>query len=450
MPIQETFRNHKIRSIIRESWYLSWPMTLIMFFIFLIGLADVYIAGKIGKEVQAAYGLSFQIYFIFLVLEMALAVGAVSVISRLFTSGDRQKFETAVTSSMVLCFVVGVFFSALGFLLAGFIIRNLNVPEALKSYGITFMRIYSLGLVFHYLMINSNGILRASGSIMKSLLTMGIVCSLNVGLNFFLSFHTPLGFKGIAVSTVISLMIGTIINAYYIRKLIKGALSFSFSLVKKIFHIGWPAGILQILWQLGAMALFLIIARLPEHSVETMAAFTNGLKIESAIFLPAFAFNMANAVIVGNLLGKKEKEEAFHSGIVTAVLGVIIVTALTLFVLVNARTVASFLSKNDMVINESMKYIYISLIAEPFMAWGVILGGGLNGAGDTRSVMRIVSLSIWLLRVPLSYFLAVHLRLGAVAIWWSMNFSIIVQSFFLSRKYLSRTWIEYSEKRVSL
>ena len=39
------------------------------------------------------------------------------------------------------------------------------------------------------------------------------------------------------------------------------------------------------------------------------------------------------------------------------------------------------------------------------MAWGVILAGGLNGAGDTRSVMFAVGISVWFIRVPLSYFL---------------------------------------------
>ena len=41
-----------------------------------------------------------------------------------------------------------------------------------------------------------------------------------------------------------------------------------------------------------------------------MAAYATGLRIESAIFMPAFAFNMANAVIVGNLMGEKKFDEA--------------------------------------------------------------------------------------------------------------------------------------------
>jgi MATE family multidrug resistance protein len=45
----------------------------------------------------------------------------------------------------------------------------------------------------------------------------------------------------------------------------------------------------------------------------------------------------------------------------------------------NARWIAAHLSGNDLVLRESVRYIYISMISEPFMAWGVILGGGLAG-----------------------------------------------------------------------
>jgi hypothetical protein len=62
-------------------------MSLIMLFEFLISLTDVYIAGKVGKEIQAACGFVIQLYFIFIVVANALTVGTVSVVSRLFAAG---------------------------------------------------------------------------------------------------------------------------------------------------------------------------------------------------------------------------------------------------------------------------------------------------------------------------------------------------------------------------
>ena len=56
-------------------------MTLIMFFEFVIGLTDVFVAGRVGKDIQAAYGFVIQFYFIFIVVANALTVGTVSVVS---------------------------------------------------------------------------------------------------------------------------------------------------------------------------------------------------------------------------------------------------------------------------------------------------------------------------------------------------------------------------------
>lgn len=437
-------RAKKLKSFLKESWAIGWPMTLIMFFEFLIGLADVYIAGKVGKEVQATYGVTFQLYFIFTIIAISLTVGSVSVISKLFTSDKKDELTTAVFSSMLAAVIGGIIFGLAGIIFSPKIINILNVPEVVKNLGGPLIQIYGAGLLFHYILINSNGILRACGSIRKSLVTMAIACFLNIALNFYFVFCTPIGYKGIALSTAISVFIGSILNFAHVERLMRGARRFSFNMVKRIVDIGWPMGLLQIAWQGGLMVLFLILSMLPENRIEILAAFTNGQRIESAIFLPAFAFNMANAVIVGNLLGKKMKEDAFRNGITTAVLGAAIITFLTAIVMLNARFIAPFLSNNAIVIKESTKYLYIALISEPFLALGVILGGGLSGAGDTKSVMKIVALSVWLVRIPLSYIFGIVLGFGAIAVWWSMNLSVVVQAGFIYRRYFKKKWFKYA------
>jgi multidrug resistance protein, MATE family len=150
---------------------------------------------------------------------------------------------------------------------------------------------------------------------------------------------------------------------------------------------------------------------------------------------------MANAVIVGNLIGEKKEDEAYRSGLVTGAIGVCIVSLLVLIVVVNARWIVSFLSVNEIVIRESTRYIYISMISEPFMAWGIILGGAMSGAGATRSVMVRVALSIWLVRIPLCYFFVVLLGFGPASVWWSMNISQFVMCFSMYRRYRQRAWL---------
>jgi multidrug resistance protein, MATE family len=445
MGLKKALTNSNLRSLVMESWMLSWPMTVIMFLVFIIGLCDVYVAGRFGKEIQAAYGIAFQVYFLFSILASALTVGTVSVTARLFTSGRKNETHEAIDSSLIMTGVGSIVCGIAAYALGSSIIRLFSVPDSLKESAILLMRIYSIGLPFNYLLLNTNGIMRACGLIKRSLWTMLIVCVLNLVLNIALALHSPLGFRGIAVATVVSTGIGMAANMIFLRALISGGVRFSAGIARKIIAVGWPAGILQILWNGGTMVLFFIVSKLPRQNIEIMAALTNGLRIEAAIFLPAFAFNMSNAVIVGNLLGKKRLDDAFSAGIVTALLGVGVVTVMTLLVLLNARAISSFLSYNTDVINQCVLYIFISLIFEPIMAWGVILGGGLNGAGDTRSPMIIIALSVWLVRLPLAYALGIGLGWGAQAVWWAMNASILVQAALLTRRFFSKRWLRPSE-----
>ena len=437
----EFLRQKDFRSYLSRSWSVSWPMTLIMFFEFLIGLTDIYIAGRIGKEVQATYGFAVQLYMIFIILANALTVGTVSVVSRLFTSGNKEELNRAVFSSFVVAILGGAALTAGGLFLTQDLINLLNIPEPLKPMAIPMMRIYAVGLVLHYVLITSNGVLRSCNRIRQSLKTMALVCGSNIALNFFFLFHTSLGFKGIALSTALSVSMGGLINLGRLKKLAEGRKSFSAPILRRMFHIGWPIGLLQVLWQLSSMALFLILSSLPENKIEILAAFSTGLRIESAIFLPAFAFNLANAVIIGNLVGEKKKEEAFRSGLATALIGMVILTGMVIAVILNARWIVPFLSDHPIVIEEAKRYLYISMLSEPIMAWGLILAGGLNGVGDTRSVLMRVAVSVWLVRIPLCYLFVALFGFGAVSVWWTMNLSQLVQAFLISKRYISRRWL---------
>ena len=432
---------------VSRSWQVSWPMTLIMFFEFLISLTDVYVAGKISKEVQAAHGFVIQIYFISIVVANALTVGTVSMVSRIFTAqgsdADRTNLSQAVFSAIATTGLAGLAVCGTGMVFLPEIIGWLNIPDQLKVYVLPLSRIYLAGGFFHYVLINGNGILRSCRMVRKSLSTMAFVCACNLLLIFLFVFHTSLGYLGIAASTATSVAVGSLLNFRHLKTLMVSLPRFSREVMKSIAAIGWPMGLTQILWQLGSVALFLILSMLPQN-VEILAAFTVGIRIESAIFLPAFAFNMANAVIVGNLLGERKEGEAFRSGLVTAGVGVAVVTALTVFVILNARWIAGSLSSNDVVVRESIRYIYISMISEPFMAWGIILGGGLGGAGDTRNVMIRIAASVWLVRIPLCYVSVAVLGFSAAAVWWAMNISQFVQALLLTRRYIGRKWLQVS------
>src|SRR5664280_2912806 len=103
-----------LRAFASESWSQCWPMTLIMFFDFLVGITDIFIAGRVGKEIQATYGFVIQLYFIFIIIGNAMTVGTVTVIAQLFTSGRKDELGQAIHSTMISSMVAGVLFGLLG------------------------------------------------------------------------------------------------------------------------------------------------------------------------------------------------------------------------------------------------------------------------------------------------------------------------------------------------
>jgi putative MATE family efflux protein len=439
--ITHLLQSRRFRSLLKESWAMSWPLILVMLFEFLVSITDVWVAGKFGKEVQGAVGFVSQIYFVFVVLANAITMGTVSVVSKFYGSGDRHGFASAVRTVMTSVFVSGIVLAAAGMLLAPGAVGAAGIPSEIRSIAVPFVKIYFTGLIFHYLLINSNGILRATKRAKRSLVTMAAVAAINIALNLIFLHYTDLSYRGIALSTVISFMIGACLNLPPVLRMASQGGQFSRDILTRVLSVGWPSLVLQISWQLGSVVMFLILGALPEYRTETIAAFTNGLRIEAAIFLPAYAMNMSAAAIIGNLIGEGRSKDAYYSGFVTAAIGTAVIILMSALVILNARSLSSFLSSSNLVIDESVRYLIIQMAVEPFMAVLVILSGALNGAGDTRGVMLIVSGSLWLVRIPLSYLFAVHFGFGPTAVWIAMDLDILLRLILTVHRYRRRRWI---------
>ncbi|HPO47157.1 MAG TPA: hypothetical protein PK875_15330, partial [Spirochaetota bacterium] len=72
----------------------------------------------------------------------------------------------------------------------------------------------------------------------------------------------------------------------------------------------------------------------------------------------------------------------------------------------------------------------------------------LNGAGDTKGVMRIVLGSQWAVRLPMAYVLGILMDIGPSAIWWSMNASIFVHFILISIRYFRKGWLIDADRKT--
>lgn len=449
LNLQNNNRSLTAGSLWRNIWETSWPMVAIMILNFLVGFTDVYVAGLINEKVQAAVGFVSQLYFFVIIFANAVSVGTLAMVARSAGAGDRARGIEVARHSLAFSMAAALGLTVLGLLFSREIISLAGFPEEIREIALDFFRIFCLALCPNYLLIISNAVFRASGELGRPLLTMTLVSILNIigdfGLVFGIGPLPAMGYRGIAVATAASFAVGMTVNLLFFRSpawrdLYRRPFRMSQGILGRIVRIGWPAGLLQVVWSAGSIVLYNILGRLGEQSVTAIASLTNGLRLEAVIYLPAFALNMAASVLVGQNLGAGKPERAGKVGWHIALSGVALVSAMALVTFLFAEQLASLLTTNPAVLEETARYLQYNMISEPFMALSAILGGGLQGAGDTRGTMRVIMVSMWGVRLPLAYFLALRLNLGAQGVWSAMVVSMCLQGVLMAWRFRKGHW----------
>lgn len=436
-------------SSVAAMWHLSWPMILIMVFNFLVGLVDVYVAGLIGRDVQAAIGFLSQLYFLLIIVANAISIGTVALVSRSIGSGDIETAGRYARQSLMFGLAVAVVLTAGGLVFYRQIVETAGFPPEIRTIAEGFLVIFAWALGPNYFLIISNALFRARGDVKKPLVTMFVFCAANVALDFSLVFGLAgfprLGYVGIAYATAISAILGMAVNILFLtaggwRGLPGRTWRPDLRTIIRIARIGWPAGLLQVAWSAGSIILYHILGRLGSESIVALASITNGLRIEAVIFMPAFAMNMAASVLVGQNLGAGKPGRATSLGWKIALTAMTVLTLLSAIIFAGAEFFASLLSGDPAVLRETTRYLRVNMFSEPFMALALVLSGALQGAGDTRGTMWIIVFCMWVIRLPLAYALSLVLGLGALGVWIAMVVSMTVQGLLMAYRFHQGKW----------
>ncbi len=438
----------------RTIWRLAWPQVLMMFFNFLIGFVDVYVAGLLDVRVQASLGLIDSCLFFMLIVAVAAASGAVAAVSQSLGAGRTQRALRFIGLTLAAGFLCGLLLAGLGFLGQDLFFTLLRVPPEITDVTRYFFSVYLLLLPVYYLLLTSNAVFRARRQVMIPLYAMGLSAALNTVLDFGLGLGLwglpNLGFRGLVWATYGSVCAGAALNLWVLRRqgvLVRAALPawrWTRTALGYMFKVAWPAGLMQILWQTGFLVLFAITAALPVENITALAGMTAGLRVESILFLPGFAFNMTASVLVGNFLGAGRPAEAKAYGYRIWGIGVTSIGLLTLAVWQFVPQIAALLSPEAAVQAQMKSYLFYNFLAIPFTLTSMILGGAFVGAGATIYNLAVFGASVWCLRLPLAWWLG-HRVLGrAEGVWMAQLASQMVQSLTLLYFYQFGNWSRFA------
>ena len=424
-------------------------MLLIMLFNFIVGFTDIYVAGLLGSEVQAAVGFIEQLYFLLVILANAISTGSVAIVARAAGAGDMDGARDVSGQSLGFGLIIAVFLMAAGLAAPEVIVSAAGFPKEIFRMAVVFLRIFAVSLGFNYFLIISNAVLRALGTPQKPLISMAVYAGLNVVLDFALVFgwspFPRLGYAGIALSTTISVIIATAVNVSFLMNLgwaslFRTLLRLTGHYVRRLITVSWPMAMVMIAWNAGTVVLYNILAHLREGHIDAMAAYAAGLRIEAIIFMPAFALNMAASVLVGQNLGAHRVERAVKVGWEISLTSASLLAGMAIPLFILAPQVASLLTRDPVVLQETATYLRYNLLATPLMAFSLSFGGGLQGAGDTLGVMLVIIFAMWLIRMPLAYTLGIVLDWGPRGVWTAMVASMAIQGTLMAVRFHMGKW----------
>jgi len=159
-----------------------------------------------------------------------------------------------------------------------------------------------------------------------------------------------------------------------------------------------------------------------------MAANQALISIESICFLSGDGFGIAAGALVAQSLGRHDVRGAERFARRAAEYAVLLLTALGAIAVVARRPLLQVFSSDPEVLDEGLRTIPVLLIAQPFMAIGIVLGQSLRGAGDTRGALGVSAIGALAVRLTCTWFFARKLGLGLPGIWLGSTCDWITRS----------------------
>lgn len=391
-------------------------------------ITDSIIVGQfLGKEALAAVSASFFIYYFIISLVIGVGSGTTVVISQLFGAKQYQKIQLAFSSFFIFMLVGGIILSIAGIIFAEPVFRLTNTPEEVIPQAVAYFRIY-IGGTFLFVTFNSIiSILRGVGESVRPMLFILITTVLNIAFDLLFILVFKWGIEGAARATVVSQGIGMCIALAYVNNthpllsIKKQDMLFDWKLFKESLKIGLPTSVQQCAIALGLIALLGIVN---SFGTNTLTAYGAAGKIDTIITQAILTLSGALAAFCGQNIGagrldrvKKGVQFTMYTNIA---LGLLTFAAVYLF----GNEMMRIFTKDIDVVAIGKEYLLI--IGGFFIVHGAlnVYNGALRGAGDTLFPMITSLVCLWLIRIPLAYYLSSWL--GRNGIWWAIGISITI------------------------
>ncbi len=428
-------------------WALAWPTIVGFGAQTLVRFADFVMVGGLGPEALAAVGLGGQVYWLVQAVANLVPTGLAAVIARSVGAGDFSRCDLAFRQAILLSTGLAILTTLIGLPFTDWVIAIYGVEPAVVSMGSDYMYWMLWGTVPFSLAFVFGGASRAAGDVRTPLYIGLVVNVLNIGLNWVLIYGNlgapALGVAGAAMASTIAMVVQLIIFVWLwlTGRFILKPYGHSFwpdrAMCARLFRIGYPAAVEQMLFQIGLLGFQRIMSL---YGTAAIAAYNVGAQILSLSFIPGIGFSTAASTLVGQFLGEDAPEEASRAGWQATFGAIASMTLIGVVIIAFARPLALIFSDDPEVVELTIDFIWILGCVQPLMAIEFSVGGSLRGAGDTFYPMVTVFFGLFLARLIPAAILGVLLGAPLQLVWCALIGDYAVKAALLVRRFRGGRW----------
>ena len=389
-----------------------------------VSLLDNIMVGQVGTVQMNGVAIANQLIFVFNLCVFGAVSGAGIFTAQFHGSRDTQGIRYTVRYKLIAgvlltLIAAGVFIFFGRDLIALFLQGEGSVENAAAAldYGYEYLLIMLIGILPFSICNTYSSTLRETGQTVVPM--VGGVCAVlvNLGLNYVLIFGhfgaPAMGVAGAAIATVVSRYTELLIIAGWTHAhakkatFIKGAFRSLYipkKLIVSLLLKGSPLMINEFLWSFGVTFLSQCYSTCGQDVVSAQNIATTLNNLASVVYM---AMGMAVGIIVGQLLGqgveKQEVRDTVKKLITASVLScsifaILMASVSDLFPLIYNTT--------DAVRSIATKLICICAFLMPFHAFAHASYFTIRSGGKTMITFLFDSGYMWLVSVPLAFFLS--------------------------------------------
>jgi putative MATE family efflux protein len=406
-----------------------------------VSLVDTSLVGRLegAKYALAAMGIGVLATWAMVSFFSSLSTGTHVLIARNFGAKDYDKCGKILDSSLVTSFFIGIIVSGIIISNAYFISNLLAVDNTVGRYAGQYLTYRFMGMPFFLLTVAYRGFYFGIGKTKVFMYSAIIVNLLNIVFSY-VFIYGEFGFPrmelagaglGATLATAcdsIFFFLVSLLPSYrkkfrYFSRLNKGKLDTK--IIYSIIKISLPVSFQNVFILIGFLSFVAITGLIGTTEQAATQVVISTLFIS---LMPFFGFGIAAQTLVGNSIGSFNSLRAKIFGFETSRIATYYAIIIGIIFISFPRLMLNVLTTDKKVIETAVVALRIAGISQVFYATGIVLANGLQAAGKTVYVMISEVVTNWIIFVPLSYFLGVHLHLGLVGAWGALPFYIITYS----------------------